>query len=287
VLGRLVAAGRGMLAALADAVQLRLTQARLGERFGPLHRLTLHGQAPQSLVAAPLAGGRTVLGWIAWSFAPQDTPIPQAIMLASGTASRVPGPAQTVATLAPGHEASQLALAAGYRLSVAWIEDFTDDTGAYRSEVSVATAGGGAVPVTFSTDGMTESGLSAAGDGAGDQILAWSSCDVTPVCQALAVTRTPRGSFGSPLALGPADAGAHPAVALASDGAVFVGWISDGHVMIARGSPGGRFGIPQRLSGPGYADGLTLSAGPGGRVLAAWGDGSPRQTLEVSMYSAR
>lgn len=287
VLGRLVAVGRGMLVALADAVSLRLTQARSGTSFGPLHRLTPRGVAPRSLMAEPLLGSRTMLAWLDGTFAPQDTPTPEAVMVAAGTASHVPGPPQTAVTLAAGHQAGQLALAAGPRPTVAWIEDFTDTAGAYHSEVSVLTAGAGRVPVTFTTDGMVASGPSAAGDSRGDQILAWSSCDATATCQVMAATRTPRGSFGSPLTLGSIDAGTHPAVALTSSGTAFVGWTSAGHVIIARGSPTAGFGARQRLSGPGYADELTLAAGPGGRLLAAWADGSPRETLEVSMYSAR
>ena len=287
MLGRLVAVGRGMLAALADAVSLRLTQGRSGTSFGPLHRLTPRGVAPRSLMAASLPGSHTMLAWLAGSFAPQDTPTPEAVMVAAGDASHVPGPPQTGVTLAAGHQAGQLALAAGPRLTLAWIEDFTDNAGVYRSEVSVETAGSGPAPVTFATDGMTAGGLSAAGDSHGNQILAWSSCDVTAACQVMATTRTPHGSFGSPVALGAIDPGTHPAAALSSDGAAFLGWISGGHVMIARGSTTAGFGARQRLAGVGAAAGLTLAAGPGGRLLAAWADGSPRETLEVSIYSAR
>jgi hypothetical protein len=287
VLGDLVGVGPGMVAAVADAAQLRVVQARSGERFGPVHRLLPKGTAPDSLVAAPLAGRRSLLAWIAGSFAPEDTPLPQTVMLATGTVSRVPGPARTLVTLAAGHAASQLALASGPRASLAWVEDFTDDTGAYQSEVSVAELGSTSAPVSFPGQGTVLAGLSAGADAAGDQLLAWSSCDLTPACQVMAVTRSARGRFGAPVAYGAVDAGAEPAVAVTSTGAAALGWIGGGHVVIAwRRSAHGRFAT-QRLPGPGYAQNLTLTPGPGGRMLAAWSDGSPRQTLEVSLFTPR
>jgi hypothetical protein len=288
VLGSLLGAGRGILAAVADAAELRVIQARDGERFGPVHRLTSAATAPRSLTAAPLAGGGTLLAWISGGFRPADTPAPQTIMLASGTATHVPGPARTLLTLAAGHSASQLALAAGAQPSVAWIEDWSDDTGAYQTAVSVDTPGPGGSAVSFPGNGAVQSGLAAAGDASGEEVIAWSACDGTPACQVMASTRSPSGTFATPVALGAIDAGEEPAVAVASDGAAAVGWISDGRVLLAwRGSAAAPFAPARRLPGLGYAQDVTLLAGSDGRLLAAWSDGLTRRTLEVSVYSPR
>jgi hypothetical protein len=239
------------------------------------------------MVSAKLPGGHTLLAWIAGSFAPQDSPPPETIMLATGTPSRVPGPARVLYTLPSGHMASQLALATGPNASLAWIEDYTDASGTYQSQVSLSGVDPQAAPVSFQSPGMVQSELSAAGDPAGDQLLAWSSCDAEADCEVMALTRSPSGSFAAPVALGAIDAGAEPVAAVGSGGSEALGWVFGGHVTLAYSqSPGGAFSY-RALPGPGYAEDLTLAAGPGGRLLAAWTDGSPRQSLMTSLYSAR
>jgi len=291
-IGSLVAAGRGLLAVVADTAGVWAAQARSGTRFGPAHRLTGRAASPETALAAPLAGGRTLVAWAgadaSYGTGPVDT-----IDLAAGTATRPPIPVASH-TLASGHVVDELALTPGPPLpALAWIEGFYDSAGAFRTELVAADyaprlrprvlagggtspGGGGASPggggASPGGGAAPLSGLAGAGDGTGDELLAYKSCDAAPICRLFVIARRAGGGYGTPVGLGTIDAGTTPALVVAAGGAAVVGWIDHGQVRLMRRSgPRGSFGHGQTRHVRGaLASGLTLAAGPGGRVLAAW-----------------
>ncbi len=285
-LGALIPAGHGVLAAFATPGGVWVAQAPPGGRFGPVHRLTRSTEAAQTLSAAPLSGGRTLLAWTAGRQVVSSASAPASVMVAEGTPTRVPGPARTLLTLPAGHAIAELSLlGAPADPGVAWIEDWSTSTGTPVSAVITSSLADPAGQATFPSTGIA-SGLTAAADPHGDEILAWKSCDAVPVCSVMAVSRRAGGSFGTPARLGTIDAASVPAVALAPRGAAEVGWIAGGRVLVARRSGStGRFGAPVRLGGYGSAAGLALTATPDGHFVAAWDDGLPQETVLAATFT--
>jgi hypothetical protein len=285
-LGALIPAGRGILAAFGSPGGVWVAQARPGGHFGPVHRLTPSTEAAQTLSAAPLSRGRTLLAWTAGPQVVPGTATPASIMIAQGTATHVPGPARAMLTLPAGHAIAELALlGAPAAPAVAWVDDSSSDTGTPVSAVITASLADPARRTTFPSPGIV-SGLTGAADAHGDELLAWESCDPVPVCRVMTVSGTAGGGFGAPASLGTIDASSGPAVALSPRGAGEVGWISGGRVLVARrAGPSGRFGAPVRLAGDRSAANLTLAATPDGHVVAAWDDGLPAETVLSATFT--
>jgi hypothetical protein len=127
------------------------------------------------------------------------------------------------------------------------------------------------------------SGLSLAGDVAGDQAVAWRSCTAQGACQTQVDGRGAHGSFGPARTLGAIDASQEPAVAVGAHGQALVGWVRGGHPVVAAASGGGRrFGAPVTLSATTFALDLTVAVGAQGAGLAAWTQG----TLNPSVVGA-
>lgn len=287
-IGRLVPAGRGVLAAVGTAEGVWVAQARTGRRFGTPRRLTPAGAAPESLVATGMRAGRTMLAWAAGTVTSTVRTPAQSIVVATGTSTHAPAQPRTLLTLPDGEAASQLAVAAGPGApTVAWVQGGFDSTGAYRAEIAAADVTGTPRERVFAQTG-TVSGLTAGADPRGGELLAWKVCDPAPVCHVVAVSRGGGGRFSVPVTLGTIDAAAEPAVAVGPGGSAVVGWIEDGRVVVVRrGSAGAAFGAAKRLPGSGAAAGLALAGGPGGRVIAAWSDGTSATSVLAATFSPR
>jgi hypothetical protein len=130
------------------------------------------------------------------------------------------------------------------------------------------------------------SGLSFAGDVAGDQALAWESCTAQAACQTQADGRGAHGSFGAVRTLGAIDPSQEPAVAVGAHGQVLAGWVRAGRPVAATAaSAGGRFGAPVTLSSTTFALDLTVAFGPGGAGMAAWTQGTLNPSVVGAAYT--
>lgn len=283
--GRLVASGTGSEAVFGAWNGVWAARAPRSGRYGAVHRLTATSASPQSLLAAPLHGGGTLVAFAQTPLRAGTSPDSPAVMVSRGGATRLPPRPRTVQTFPTGTAIGPLALAPNpFAPALGWAEDAGDATGANSSEIVLATLGSPPLhPRTYSVSGQTASGLSGGADSSGDELFAWESCDAVPVCHVLAVSRGAHGRFGTARTLGTIDASAEPAVAVGARGAAVVGWVQDGHIeVVRRDSSARRFSAPARLAGPGPASQLKLAAGPSGRMLAVWAAGTRTTTIWAS-----
>ena len=282
--GRLLASGSGALAVFASDSGVWAARAGRDAKFGGVRRLSSSGAGPQSLAAAAQHGGGALVAFTQTLFHSSDAPIPATVMLSQGAGATLPPRARAAQTFAAGTVIGPLALAPNpFAPTLGWAQDSADSSGANRSQIVLAAVGATLRTRTYTVAGEIESGLSGAADSSGDELFAWDSCDTTPSCQVLAVSRAARGHFGSARPLGGIDAAAEPSVAVGAQGAAVIAWVQGGHIYFTRRSSGTqRFSTPARLTGPGPATGLTLAAGPGGRVLAVWAAGTTRTTVWAS-----
>ena len=282
--GRLLASGSGALALFASDSGVWAARAGRDARFGAVRQLSSSGAGPQSLAAGAQHGGGALVAFTQTPFHSSDAPIPATVMLSQGAGGALPPRARSAQTFPAGTVIGPLALAPNpFAPTLGWAQDSADGTGANRSEIVLAAVGATLRTRTYAVAGEIESGLSGASDSSGDELFAWDSCDTTPSCQVLAVSRAAHGHFGNARALGAIDAAAEPSVAVGAHGAAVIAWVWGGHVYFTRRSSGSqRFSAPARLTGPGPASGLTLAAGPGGRMLAVWAAGTTRTTLWAS-----
>jgi hypothetical protein len=243
---------------------------------------------PWTLAATSLRSGRTTVAWTATSGQAGESG-PNRIFTASGTALAAPHRARAAFTVEAGHQIDELALAPATTTATAsWIESWFDRSGAYHAQVAVSDLGGGPHAKAFPITGEVESGLTFAGNAAGDQVVAWKACDATPVCTVRAALRRAGGRFGTPARLGAIDANEDPAAAISIGGDVLVGWVDGGHVLAAGRSPAARaFAAPTRVSGTTFAADLALSFGGTGQALAAWTQGTFAPDVVGAVYNSR
>jgi hypothetical protein len=281
-IGRLlVLPGHRIVAAIATARGVWVSQSGRGGKLPTAARLTPATALPQTLAAATFGRGRSLLAWTATSGL-AGAPNPRNIDVAEGSTAKAPGSPHVALTVARGHQVDELAAAGG---TLAWIESWYSAKGVFESEAAAGDLRGRTVrPRTFAIPGgAAAAGLAFAANSRGDQLLAWKACDQSGVCTVYAVTRPAGGHFGAVQTLGPVDASQSPAVAVGRGGEGLVGWISSGHVYAAdhRGAGSG-FAVPQMVSDTDYAADLTLAFGPSGGALAAWTQG----TLNTSVMGA-
>jgi hypothetical protein len=283
--GRLLTLANGsMLAAVATERGVWVVQSAKADRFGAQHLLTHGGQMPETLAAAWLGGQSTVVAWTA-ATGVAGAAAPRSISYALGTKTHAPKGVKTAVTVPAGHRVDELGVAAGQggSVTVAWIESWYDKSGGYHSRVRATDIAPHATVRDLSADGRLASGLSFSGDVAGDQELTWSSCTFQDACQAQAVGRSPKGSFGAVRTLGSLDPSQAPALAVSAHGQVLVGWVRGGKPVAATAtSAGGRFGTPSTLSSTTFALDLTVALGSGSSGMAAWSQG----TLNPSVVGA-
>lgn len=283
--GRLIASGSGSLAVFASSMGVWAARAGHDGRFGSAHQLTAGASSPESLLAATLHGGRSLVAFAQTPLVPGSQPAPPTVMVSRGSAAGLPPRPAAVARFATGTVIGPLALAPNPSSPVlGWTEDATDGSGDNSSAAVLANVG--APPLrtrTFAISGEVASGLTGAANGTGDELFAWESCDTVPVCHVLAVSRPPRGRFGTARTLGTIDAATEPAVAVGDHGAAVIAWVTGGRIYVSRrGSSSRHFSAPVRLAGPGPVTGLHVIAGPSGRMLAVWVAGTYRTTIWAS-----
>ena len=208
---------------------------------------------------------------------------PRSISYALGSKTGAPHGVKTAVTVPAGHRIDELAVAPrGGGATAAWVESWFDKGSTYHSIVRAMDIAPHAMVRDLSPAGRLASGLSFAGDVAGDQVIAWQSCTAQAACQAQADGRGATGSFGAVRTLGAIDPSQEPAAAVGAHGQVLVGWVGAGKPVAATAaSAGGRFGAPATLSSTTFALDLTVAFGP---VAPGWRRG--RRARSTRAWSA-
>jgi hypothetical protein len=284
-LGQLLTLADGqMLAVVATERGVWVAQSPRSNRFGAQHLLTSAGKMPTALAAAWLGGEKTVVAWTAGT-GMAGTAQPRTISYAEGSRTSAPHAVKTAVTVAAGHRIDELGVAprAG-GTTVAWVESWYDRAGAYHSQVQAADIGPHAVTRALSPANRQASGLTFAGDVAGDQALTWESCTAADACVAqVAVRGAGMAGFGPVHTLGAADADEPPALAVGPSGQILTGWIRGGQPFAAaQATPRRALGAVTTLSSTTFASDMTVAVGPHGQALAAWSQG----TLNPSVVGA-
>lgn len=265
-----------MLAAVATQRGVWVAQSTSANRFAGQRLLTGRGQMPETLAAAGLGGEDSIVAWTATSGV-AGASAPGAIRYALGSRRSAPHAPRTAVRAQAGHRVDELGVAPqGHgEAGAAWIESWFSAGGAWRSQVRAIEIAPGSHPRTLSSIGRLASGLTFAGDAAGDQALAWESCTVDSSCTARVVVRRAGGRFGAPLTLGAVDADEAPALAVGPGGQVVVAWIDGGQpYAVSETAPDRGLGRPVRLSSSIYASGISVAAGPRRHALVAWTQGT-------------
>ncbi len=308
-LGRLVASGPRLLAAVSSEHGVWAAQSDTRGSFGPTRDLVPATSWPQSLDATALAGGRTVVVWTARPS--QFAPGPTAIYFAGGSAASAPSAPAVAIAVRPTHSVDEIAVAAhGAVPTVAWIESWYDTASVFHSEAYAADLAGSRTPQRISAPTEVASGLALAaadagsgangakggnraksGNGAGGnggsgagQVLAYRACTRSGACVARAALR--RRRFGAATTLGPIDSTQFPAVAQSAGGASLAAWIAPGGVRAAVAPPGApRLQAPRTVAATGFAADLAVAFAPSGAsAILAWTQGTFNQSLMAAEY---
>jgi hypothetical protein len=284
--GRLLTLKNGaMLAAVATERGVWVMQSAKSNRFGAQHLLTHGGQMPETLDAAWLGGESSIVAWTAAKgIAGQAAP--RSISYALGARTHAPRGVKTAVTVPAGHRIDELAVAARHGgATAAWVESWSDKNNAYHSVVRAMDIAPHATVRNLSPANRLASGLSFAGDVAGEQEIAWASCTFQAACQTQADGRGAKGAFGALRTLGSIDASEEPAAAVGPRGHALVGWVRGGRpVAASTASAGGRFGGTSNLSSTTFALDLTVAFGSGGAGLAAWTQGTLNPSVVGAAY---
>ena len=275
-----------MLAALATERGVWVVQSAKSNHFGAQHLLTRGGLMPETLDAAWLGAENTIVAWTgAKGVAGQAAP--RSISYALGVKGHAPRAVKTAVTVRAGHRIDELGVAARQGgATAAWIESWFDKGNTYHSIVRAMDIAPHATVRDLSPGSRLASGLSFAGDAAGDQELAWESCTFQASCQTLADGRGAKGSFGAVRTLGPIDASQEPSVAVGPHGQVLAGWVRAGKPVAATASSaGGRFAGPATLSSTTFALDLSVAFGARGAGLATWTQGTLNPSVVGATYS--
>ncbi len=284
-LGQLVGLADGrMIAAVASEAGVWAAQSSKSGGFAAKRRLTAASQSPEALAATWLGGERSLVAWTAAS-GPPGSADPRAIYYALGSKSGGPRHSHTLLRVAAGRRVDALAVARrGSGATATWIESFYDRHGNYHSQVKAADFAAKPQVRTLSAAGQA-SGLSYAGDTAGAQGAAWSSCGTSGSCIVHVATRGANGRFGRGVSLGAIDASQTPALAVGPNGQVIVGWVRGGHPVAAVGAASsGRFGPARVLSASTFALDLTVAFGPRREALVAWTQGTLNPSVVAAAY---
>ncbi len=287
-LGQLVELADGrMLATVASEGGVWAAQSGKTGRFAARRRLTAASQSPEALTATWLGGESSLLAWTAAS-GPAGTADPRSIYYAQGSKAGGPRHSHTLLRALAGHRIDALAVARrGSGATAAWIESYYDRHANYHSQVKAADVAAKPQVRTLSAGGQA-SGLSYAGNTAGAQGAAWSSCAGSGACTVHAATRGANGRFGRTVSLGAIDPSQSPALAVGPNGEVIVGWVRDGHPVAAVGAASsGRFGRARVLSASTFALDLTVAFGPRRDALVAWTQGTLNPSVVAAAYRAR
>jgi hypothetical protein len=182
-----------------------------------------------------------------------------------------------------GHRIDELAVGRQSSGStLAWIESWYDEKGAYHSRVEAADLATHPQIRALSPDNRLASGLAFDNDSAGDQGAAWESCTISGACTVQAAGRPAKGSFGSPRTLGAIDAYQSPSLTVSPTGQVVIGWVRGGHPVASVG-----FGSPSVLSSTTFATDATVAFGPKHVALAAWTQGTLNPSVVAADYRSQ
>jgi hypothetical protein len=285
--GRLLTLRNGsMLAAVATERGVWVIQSAKANRFGRQHLLTHGGQMPEALDAAWLGAENTIVAWTsAKGVAGQAAP--RSISYALGSRAKPPHGVKTAVTVPAGHRVDELGVAPRHGgATAAWVESWFDKRNTYHSVVRAMDIAPHATARDLSAANRLASGLSFAGDQAGDQEIGWESCTFQAACQTEADGRGAKGSFGAVRTLGAIDPSQEPDVAVGPRGQVLVGWVRGGRPVAATASSaGGRFGGPVTLSSTTFALDLTVAFGAAGAGAVAWTQGTLNPSVVGAAYS--
>lgn len=284
-LGRLIAVGTGkLLAVVATGQGVWDAQSGAGDRFGPRRRLSVRGQSPWTVSTALQGTAAAFVGWTEAS--PQAGAAgPRVLMLSQGSPLAAPHGRRAAVTVPANHGLDEVTLAPGRGVPLAaWVESWFAGDGSYRSQAVLgdlrAPVRGRPLPIR----GTVASAVAAAGDGTGENVVAWKACDTRATCAVWAIFRDPGRRFGSPVRLGAIDASQAPAVTVAGGGAALVGWVDGGRVLAVARRPGaGRFARPVALPSS-FAHDLTLTSAPGGPAAAVWTEGTVDPSVLAAIY---
>jgi hypothetical protein len=275
-----------MLATVATERGVWVIQSAKANRFGAQHLLTRGGLMPETLDAAWLGAENAIVAWTgARGVAGQAAP--RSISYALGAKSHAPRAVKTAVTVPAGHRIDEMEVAArGGGATAAWVESWFDKGNAYHSIVRAMDIAPHATVRDLSPANRLASGLSFAGDVAGDQEVAWESCTSQASCETQADGRGAKGSFGAVRTLGSIDASQEPSAAVGPHGQALVGWVRGGKpVASTASSAGGRFAGPATLSSTTFALDLTVAFGAGGAGLATWTQGTLNPSVVGAAYS--
>ncbi len=262
-----------LLAAIATERGVWVAQSTGRGRFAPAQRLNSAGAAAD-LAAAPLSDGGGVVAWTVATGGEVTTP--NEILVATGSSKGPPSGPRVAVTVPAGHSIDELQLAPGEKSpTLAWVESWYDARGGLHSAVEVRDLGRSGATRTLSPPFEYGSDVTLAGNGAGDQVLAFDGCSSTGACVARAAVRHAGRAFSGAQRLQPIDSSQAVSAAISAGGDALVGWVSGGHVLAAERRPrAGSFGRTRIVSRTNYASDLTLAFGPGRNALAAWTQGT-------------
>jgi hypothetical protein len=284
---RLLALPGGLFAAVATNRGVWAAQSSPRGRFGGTHRLTGVDSRPQEMRTAELGNGRAAVAWTETDRFSGPSAARQ-IFLATSSANAAPTRGRAAVTVAAGHSIDDLGLADGTTTgapAVAWVEDWYDRHGNYRSKVVVRDLAPHGQRRTYAVRGTIASGLAFVDNGRGDQVLAWRTCTFSATCAAHVAWRRGRGGFGGASRVGFIDDAEVPTAAVAATGEALVGWIHHGHVMVADLRPRARkFSASHTVSSTDYAADLTIGFGPAGGAIAAWSQGTLAPDVIGAVY---
>jgi hypothetical protein len=283
--GRFVALGDALVAVIATARGVWVTNSRASGRFRATRRLTAGAAQPQTVSAAGLVGGGSIVAW-AEALGTDDA---RRILIATGSKGGSPRHPAAAVTLSGGHRVDELVLASRPQgPSLGWTESWVDGAAHFHSVAVTADVGRRGIR-GLSTRGSIASGLSLAADDRGGEIAAWRECSAAGVpCIARAAFRRGGGGFGRTMRLGRIDPSQTPRVAVAPLGHAIVGWISNGDVVaVAHEGLGFGFGRAVTISRTASAANLALAFGPGSDAIAAWTQGTATPSIFGAFYRAR
>jgi hypothetical protein len=281
--GQLVQAGRRTVAVVATERGVWAAQTSTAGRWGRTRQLARARVRPAAVQATTISGARTELAWTGGGGEGGGS---RTLYVSTATGRRGAVRAHKALGMAGGHGIDELAIAPGPGgTTAAWVESWYDRHGNYHSEVVASDLAHPRRTARFPVAGTTASGLAFAGDGRGDQVLAWKACTWSASCSTRAVVRRAQKSFGRPSRMGSIDAAEAPAVTVSSRGEALLGWIAAGHVLARElGLGSTRFAGTHVVSSTSYADNLVLAFGPPKSALAAWSQGTFAPEVVGAVY---
>jgi hypothetical protein len=285
--GTIVPADGRLLAAAADEEGVWAAQSNTNGRFGRTHALAPAGSFTQTMDAAGLSNGRTIVVWTARTS--QFAPGPIAIYDAVGTPNSGPSKAAIAINVPASHEIDELAVAAhGAIPTVAWIESWYDGAGAFHSQAFAEDLAGAHRAQPVSSPTVLASGLALGSGANGDEVIAFRACTLADTCTVEAATRR-AGHFAAAASLGAIEASQKPVVAESPTGYAMVGWVNPlGNVNAAIAPAAtGHFAGAYRVSKSGYASDLTAAFAPtGNTATVAWTQGTYEESLVGATYTS-